>query len=1013
MRPRRNTRPVPSPAIAAVALLFITPLGAQPTPADLALDDLLPRIAPVEPKDALSTFRLDAGLRIELAAAEPDVADPIALAFDEDGRMYVAEMRDYPYDPSPDNPPLGRVRRLEDRDGDGLFEHSTIFADHVHWPSGVAPWKGGVFVAAPPDVLYMKDTDGDGVADLRRAVFVGFGTRRAEDIMNNLEWGLDHRIYGGTSYNAGEVRPADAPDAEPINVRGRDFRFDPVTFALDPQAGTGDFGNAFDDWGNRFACSASHLVMHVVYPSEYFERNPYLTAPQMLEDITREEGRGRVHPIIQQPEPWRVVRQQYWKRWVDTTPDMRAARFPPAELAPQGYVTGAAGVKIYRGSALPPAYHGNAFTGEVAGNLVVRTILEPAGVTFHARRADRGREFLASTDNWFRPVNFANGPDGCLYVLDMYREAIEDPSAIPEEILEHLDMLSGNDRGRIYRITPDGFARPAPPRLSDADTARLVALLERPDAWWRETAHRLMYERQDHAAVPALKHLVESSTLPQARLHALWSLHGLDALDEPTLLKALDDAHPAVREHAVRLAEHRLESSSVLLDKVLERASDPNARVRFQTALTLSALNGPRITAALADIARRDLDDPHIRTAVLVGLATRAGEVFRTLLADEPFLDRAGAKSLLEDLAEIVGTRNDREEVAALITDVLGPDLAARPALQRAVLNDLARGLRRAGTSLRAALAATDGHRPDDRELLERLFKQSADAALHADPSVGLRMDAIEFLAYAPFDAAAKPLAELLDAREPADVQLAAVQSLSAHDDPAVATVLLDRWNVLSPPLRREATEALFTRPDRLPALLDAIEDQRIEPAHLDPVRRKALLEHEAAAIRDRAKRLFGEVNASSRQEVIARFRPALDLKGDAARGAELFQKLCATCHRAGGDGHNVGPDLATIRSRPAADLLEQIIDPNRQVQPNYVNYMVETDDGRFLTGIISSESSTSISLLRAEGAIDVVLRDAIDDLTSTGLSIMPEGLEQGLSPQDLADLLRFIQAIP
>ena len=298
-----------------------------------------------------------------------------------------------------------------------------------------------------------------------------------------------------------------------------------------------------------------------------------------------------------------MVRQDFWSRWVDTTHEM----FPSRELTPQGYITGSAAVEIYRGSVYPKAFQGNAFTPEPAGNVVIRSILETAGVTFLARRADTDREFIASTDNWFRPVNLVNGPDGCLYMMDMYREVIEDPSAIPHDILEHIDYYTGQDMGRIYRIAPDGFKRHRPPRLANAGVDELVGMLEHPDSWWRETAHRLLFERQDKGGGEGLIKLARTSKLPQGRLHALWSLEGLGILDETTFLTALDDPHPALRENAVRLAERQLPKSQIVRKKVLSMVSDVNPRVRFQTALTLSLVEGNAATTALAEILRRDL----------------------------------------------------------------------------------------------------------------------------------------------------------------------------------------------------------------------------------------------------------------------------------------------------------------------------------------------------------------------------------------------------------------------
>jgi putative membrane-bound dehydrogenase-like protein len=630
-------------------VLAQAPPAKVPTKEDEDLKALLPRLKPLEPAEALRSFRIEKGFRIELAAAEPGVTDPIAAAFDENGRLYVAEMGDYPNAPKEGERPFGRVRLLEDTNGDGRFDKSTVFAEGLPAPSGIACWQGGVFVAAAPDIWYFKDTDGDGKADIAQKVYTGFGTgKHTYPVLNNLHWGLDNKIYGVSSYAGGTISRVEKPGPT-VSVRRQGFRFNPVSGAFEAVPGNAEFGNTFDDWGNRFVCHATVMVFHCLLPGPYWEHNPHVPAMTATQPLTA--NFAPVFPISK-PEPWKVARERFWKRWVNTTPDMRAGRFPPSELAPSGFTTASSGVTIYRGAAFPPAYRGNAFTGEPANNLVCRHILEPAGVGFRARRAGDKQEFLASSDNWFRPVNFLNGPDGCLYVLDMYREVIEDDSAIPDDILRHLDLTSGRDRGRIYRIVPEGFQRPPQPRLGREDTRALVALLDRPDAWWRETAQRLLVERRDPAVVEPLRALARTAARSEARLHALWTLEGLGALDEETLLGALEASEARLREHGLRLAESRLNDAQRLRDQVLARATDAAPRVRFQTALTLAGAKDPRAAEALATIARRDADEPASRLAVLIGSSNHAGALFAALASDEPFLRRSAGLELLKQLAQ-------------------------------------------------------------------------------------------------------------------------------------------------------------------------------------------------------------------------------------------------------------------------------------------------------------------------------------------------------------------------
>ncbi|MEO1999710.1 MAG: PVC-type heme-binding CxxCH protein, partial [Planctomycetaceae bacterium] len=478
----------------------------------------------------LRSFETRDGFQMQLVAREPLVNDPIAAAFDENGDLYVCEMRDYPYKPRANQQPLGTVRLLRDTDGDGVFDVSHVFADQLLWPGGVAPWKGGVFVAAPPDIWYLRDTDGDHRADVRRKVYTGFGTDNQQAMVNNLKWGLDHRIYGSTAGNGGRIRSVDVAAGggqQPISVNGRDFRFDPVGGRFEAITGTVQFGNTFDDWGNRFMCSESRPLQNAVLPQHYLERNPYLPVPSAIHNLTpRAVPIFRISPL----ERWRMIRSS---RRIAS-----GQRSPDASGASHHVIDAAAGVTIYRGGAYPARYYGNVFLGGAQNNLIHRRVLVPSGVTFDSQRADQGTEFVRSSDNWFRPVNFVNAPDGTLYVLDMSREVLE-TIHVPLDVTKFLDFTRGRQHGRIYRLAPPDFRYPGPPRLGAADAAALVAALDSPHGWWRDTAHRLIYERQDLEAVEPLRHVLTDGRRPVARLYALYALDGLAQLTDSDLLTAL------------------------------------------------------------------------------------------------------------------------------------------------------------------------------------------------------------------------------------------------------------------------------------------------------------------------------------------------------------------------------------------------------------------------------------------------------------------------------------------
>ena len=485
-------------------------------------------IPPTEPKDAEATFEVEPGFHIELVAAEPLVMDPVGMSFDERGRLFVAEMRGYNQGNrvpasearklAMETTKLGCVKLLEDTDGDGRFDKSTVYVDDLIWPNGVFAYDGGVFVAAAPDLLYCKDTNGDGRADVRNVVLTGFGYGNWQHLPNSFRWGLDNRIHGASASGGGSIRNPINPDDKPVQLRGRDFAFDPQTLHLAPTNSSAQFGLTFDDWGRKFLCSNSAHILLVFYEDRYVARNPYLAAPRSSRLIA---AAGTLAPVfrISPPEPHRVV----WMR-------MRTSGVIKGIVekggAVTGYITAAGGTTIYRGDAWPAKYRNNSFTPECSGNLIHRNVLEPNGVGLIARRVDKNREFLASRDIWFRPVNMRNGPDGNLYIADMYRQVINEGVVLPPALRKSFDLTEGSSHGRIYRVVPDGFKQPTIPDLGKATTTELVSLLEHPNAWHHVTAARLLYQRQDKAAIRPLVKLAAESRSPLGRLHAMYALDG-------------------------------------------------------------------------------------------------------------------------------------------------------------------------------------------------------------------------------------------------------------------------------------------------------------------------------------------------------------------------------------------------------------------------------------------------------------------------------------------------------
>ncbi len=996
-------------AVALVTWLLVGVLIASP--AD-------PKRTPPSPAEIQKRIRLEPGLRIELVAAEPQIESPVAMAFDEDGKLWVVEMLDYPHGPAKGRPPDGRIKVLEDRDGDGRFEHAQVFADQLLFANGLLPWKGGVIVTAAPHILYLKDTDGDGKADLREVWFEGFATANPQLRVSHPLLGLDGWVYvvnglrGGKIKRVTTARPdvsprtsgvpsgegKEVPEPQPLDLSGMDFRFNPLNpDQYEAISGMGQFGQTFDDWGRRFVCDNNHHLRHVVLENRYIKRNPYLAVPAVLQDTSVLDAGplssgGKIYPIS--------------KNW--TTSSLHEGRF-----------TAACGVFIYRGSLLPKQHYGTAFTCDPTGNLVHQEILTPHGATFKSKPAREGVEFLASPDDWFRPVFLSHGPDGAMYVVDMCRAVIEHPEFMPAELKNRPDLLWGKHHGRIWRIVPEETHAKAQSSqrktLSKASTEELVKLLEHPDAWWRTTGQRLLLERQDKGAVEALRKTVTLSDEPRAQVHSAWVLHAMNALDEQSVSGLLRSQYPRLRENGAYLTEGAL-AKSVTLRKLLETmAKDLDPRIRFQVALALGELDGECSPRALADIALAGADDRWTRMAVSTTGQPRCEEVALVGVMVESREDPApGRLLLIHELATSVGARRDGQAIGGLLYFLHEPSFP-RP-LKTALVSGLAHGVERRGTRFRTFLESLKPI-PTKSPLLiqplqdvDRLLAEVSGVAGDPKSPYPDRLQGMALLAHASWETT-QPAASKLMHDAPQDLRLAAIRALSAHQRPEVPELLMKNWKAHTPPVRQAVLEAMLRHSDRVEYLLKEIEKGNVKPADLDAARTRQLVNHSKAEIRDKAKRLLQDNLPAERKEVLAKYQEALRLKGDAKRGKVVFEKSCGTCHRVASVGVDVGPPIGDFeRTRTAEQLLTDILNPNQAIDTNYVNYVVHTKDQRVLTGAIAAETASSVTLRRAENQTDTVLRQDIDVIQSTGQSLMPEGLEKDISVQALADLIDFLK---
>lgn len=967
----------------------------------------LPRYPAVEPQAAIGTWQVKGGFKLELVAHEPQVRDPIAISFDENGRMFVCEMIDYS-ERREATPHLGRISLLEDRDADGFYETSVVFADNLPWPTGLIWANGGLFVGATPDIWRFEDRDGDGRAEVREKVFTGFGSGlqrlNVQALLNSFVWGQDNRIHvQASSGSRGKIACLKRPDLPETELGGRDFWFDPLTYEFGFESGGAQYGMSFDNYGRKFGCSNSDHLQFWVYDDRYAARNPFFDLPRARQSIAADGGPAEVFRISPD-EPWRIIRTRWRVGGVVGGLIEGGGRV-------SGYFTGATGTTIYRGDAYGDDFVNNAFTGDAGGQLIHRKKLYPEGVSLVGRRPDdeQGVEFAASTDTWVRVVNFANAPDGTLHICDMYREVIEHPWSIPEEIKRHLDLNNGNDRGRIYRIVPTdaGWQRQPRVQLGSAHSEKLVTTLEHANGWHRDTASRLLCERQDEAAVPLLRQLVRESRSPLAKHHALGVLAGFGALDEATVLTALADRDAHLRERAISMAEKLLGSGPIgdeLVRKLATLVDDSADRVRLQLAFTLQTALGTAESAgsrqsladALVRLVLRDYADSWLSAALLSGpphIATSL--LFPALTRD--LAQAQEAAPFIASLIEICAASKPRDDYAPLIDFVTQP--GAHPPWVRA----LGDGLRRAGSSIEQA---------DTQGKLASKFSRAAATAADGGAPAASRLEAIDLLAVASYAQAREGAIGCLGPGQPEDVQTAAVTLLARHALPDVAAALLRFWPHYTPKAKEAALATLLSREDRTIALLEAVEKRVIEPAALSASRVQALLRHQNARIAALARFALSTVIPPSRMEVIKQFAPSIYFRGDAARGKTHYTTRCMICHRAAGTGMELGPDLSTVKAKGRDALLTAILEPHKEVAPQYIAYDISTKDGISYTGVVQRDDANGLALRIMGGAEIAIARANIKGSTSSGKSLMPEGLEAGMTPQDMADLLTFIEEL-
>jgi putative membrane-bound dehydrogenase-like protein len=616
---------------------------------------------PLSPEESMKKLNVAPGFKVSLFASEPHVFDPVSLEFDEEGNAYVIEMPDYPYEVEPGKG-HGRIRILKDTDSDGKIDQSIIFAENVTEATSMLPWKGGLIVTAAPNIIYLKDTNGDGKSDIREILFSGFFQNNSEAQVTSLKLGIDNWIYANNRGQSGKVVFSKTPDAKPVEVRGADFRFRLDRDVFELETGPGQFGQTINDWGHRFFTENSIHIQQAVIPWRYTHRHAFMPTSKFNVTITDHE-----EIMFQEIPP------AYWR-------SERSARrnrvFKEANLNRIEWVedrfSGASGGTIYNGDVLSQS---------------------DTNPVMLAKRTDseKNREFIYSTDTWFRPVTFSVGPDGYLYILDYYRQHIETPVSIPDDLKAEMDFMAGSDMGRIYRLLPENVSyQGVKVELKKATGLQLVDYLSHKNGWYRSTAQRLLLERQDKTVVPAVKSLFSNSPDPRTRLHALYVLEGLNALNEEIVKQSLLDSESGVRENGIMLAERYSKMVKLLIPMV----NDPSKRVSLQAALSLGQFEGKNVIAALAEVITKYGQNDWFRSAVLSSEAGSSVEILNSLIKDKTFFIKGESwkLSFIQDLSNIIGARYNKEQFSAYLK-TLSTDLLSAANVQQAALKGLKAGL--------------------------------------------------------------------------------------------------------------------------------------------------------------------------------------------------------------------------------------------------------------------------------------------------------------------------------
>ncbi len=879
-------------------------------------------------------------------------------------------------------------------------------------PTGIMPYKQGVLVTDAPDVLYLTDMDGDSRADSRETILSGFAFTNPQHSLSSPVYGPDNWIYLA---NEGAVqatvfaeefgdRGSDIhfpgnPDGPKIPYQPYCVRFRPDSMELEYLASSSQFGLTFTEWGDVFMHYNSNHVRHEVIAAHYLQRNPELMVRRTLHDAFTEGNPAALHPITSNP------------------------RFEI--LTGIGRMTSASGLTRYLGGAFP-GYEDLAVVGESAHNLVHADRWIKDESTYIARRVGEEKAFLASTDAWFRPVNFSIGPDGALYVIDYYRRVIEHPEWTSVQTYTSDTLYDGADRGRIWRITPKGGLPTHSPRLHESRNSELVPLLNSTNIWDRITAQQLLVSRHDLEVVPILEAVARNDESPLGRLHALRVLEGLGVLKESLVKEALESKTAGIRKNAIKLAEPFFRLNPARWEPVLlPLADDPDEHVRLQLVLTLGDSPSPASIRKRDNILLQSLEDEWLQTAVLTWPKINAVDLLEKLTAQaelneagDRFLEKIASlgfdnSSSITRMLDLITQFSGVKSIAAMLCgfrtgleNSQSQSLFTNAHLGRilALVSDVDSAVSQAALNLLKVTGL-----PNTVSLEQKLMK-AVSVAENMEVDDQIRTQAIQLLALTRSHSYQDLYLELVNPQQPDVVQAAALEAYVALTLTGTPALLIERWQELSAKARVVAVDALIRNETGARLLVEALELGGVQSWQLLYGQRLRLVMHPDEELREKARFVLTE-SERGWDAILQRYRTVLaSSTPDSLRGEKIYETTCRKCHQIGGQGQEVGPDLGTVQTRPAINILQEILLPNLSIAQTYESYVIELTNGGIEEGVLGSQNPSYIALRREDAEDLVIDRKRIRSMRVAQLSAMPVGFEKQITPAGMADLIHYIK---